>query len=113
MSLKFLQAKKRASTDQKVTDMLKFFQTETNPEKRQQAANNLIVLARENSGAERLMARKAPEQFAKMLRDQKLEHNVKLAIIRTLGELLKGDAARVCFNLIRNCIDSDLWLFLP
>ena len=91
----WFQAKKRASVDQKVTDMLDFFAKETNADKRQQAANNLIVLAREKSGAERLMERKAPENFAKMLKDKNLDHGIRLAIVRTLAELLKGDPVRV------------------
>jgi protein unc-45 len=84
-----------------VTDMLKFLHSETDNEKRRQAANNLIVLAREKAGAELLMSRpQALEKMVKMLKEPNLDAEIRLTIVRTIGELLKGDPARVRYFMI-------------
>ncbi|GAV04806.1 hypothetical protein RvY_15029 [Ramazzottius varieornatus] len=95
---------KQANTDQKVTDMMKYLSGgETDAEKRRQAASNLVVLAREKSGAERLMDKRAPEQFVKILKDKNADPEVKLTVVRALAELFKGDIPR-CRELLRNRI---------
>ena len=78
-------------------DMMKYLSGgEADVEKRRHAASNLVVLAREKSGAERLMDKHAPEQFAKILKDQNADVEVKLTVVRALAELFKGDVPRVC-----------------
>ncbi|XP_055343715.1 protein unc-45 homolog B-like [Paramacrobiotus metropolitanus] len=97
-------SKKQASTEQRVTEMMKMFGPDVKDvEKRRQAASNLIVLARDKAGAEKLMERKIPEQFVKFLKDPSLDKEVRLSLVRALGELFKGDVTR-CRELLRKRI---------
>ena len=57
-------------------------------EKREKAADNLVVLARERNGADMLFKEGAIPQIARLM---KVETNVtiRLSLIRTIGELAK------------------------
>ena len=76
--------------------MLQYLHTETDKEKRRHAANNLIVLSRERAGADLLVNKpQVLEKMIKLLKDSTLDPEIRLTIIRTFGELLKGDPVRV------------------
>ena len=57
-------------------------------EKREKAADNLVVLAREKSGAEMLVKEGAIPQIARLM---KVEKNgpIRLSLIRCIGEMVK------------------------
>ncbi|GIX73165.1 protein unc-45 homolog B [Caerostris extrusa] len=87
-------AKEQASTMNKVKTMFEYLLgEETSAENRLQAANNIVVLAKEKAGAEMIMQESG---VTKLLAAMKLEKNeeISLAVIRALGELCKNNIPR-------------------
>lgn len=87
-------AKEQASTINKVKNMFEYLLgDETSSEKRQQAANNMVVLAKEKAGAELIIREKG---IAKLLAAKKLEKSeeISTAVIRTFSELCKNNTDR-------------------
>jgi len=93
---KAVQAKlgEMAQTANKVKSMFDIvFTIEGDSEKREKAADNLIVLAREKAGAELLFKEGVVEKITRLL---KMEKNIKirLSCVRVFGELAKKDTER-------------------
>ncbi|XP_076344799.1 unc-45 myosin chaperone isoform X2 [Tachypleus tridentatus] len=87
-------AKEQSSTINKVKQMLEvLLQPEENVEKKVQATNNLIVLAREKSGAHIIASEKGIE---KLVSEMKMTKNMELsiALIRVLGEICRSNVDR-------------------
>lgn len=64
-----------------------------------QAANNIVVLAKEKAGAELILKENG---IAKLLAAKKIEKNeeISLAVIRTFSELCKNNVDRVSIIII-------------
>ena len=62
-------------------------------EKREKAADNLVVLARERAGAELLEKEGAIPQIARLMKVEK-NATIRLSIIRCIGELCKKSPGR-------------------
>ena len=78
-----------SQTSTKVKNMFEIvFDPAKDKEKREKAADNLVVLARERNGADMLFKEGAIPQIARLM---KVETNVtiRLSLIRTIGELAK------------------------
>ncbi|XP_022248788.1 protein unc-45 homolog B-like [Limulus polyphemus] len=87
-------AKEQSSTINKVKQMLDILlKPEENIEKKVQATNNLIVLAREKSGAHIIACEKGIE---KLVNGLKITKNLELsiAVIRVLGEICRNNVDR-------------------
>ncbi|KAG8191985.1 hypothetical protein JTE90_002255 [Oedothorax gibbosus] len=87
-------AKEKASTVSKVKTMFDYLLgDDTTAENRLQAANNIVVLAKEKAGAELIMSESG---ITKLLAAMKLEKNeeISLAAIRAFGELCKNNIPR-------------------
>lgn len=74
-------------------------------DKRRTAANNLFSVAKDKTGANYLMEKKAPEMFVKLLKDSSTDASIRLAVVRALGELFRGDVPRV--SVCRNNLPLD------
>ncbi|XP_033646594.1 protein unc-45 homolog B-like [Asterias rubens] len=86
-------AKNLSTTDSKVSQMFTALLDETSDiERRQQAANNLIVLAREPAGAERIFAEGAVSKIQHILSSNHKE--LILAGLRVLSCLCRGHRSR-------------------
>lgn len=91
--------RQNAQTQSKVEGMNKYaFDMSVDKDKRETAMNNLIVLARENAGAEIIMKFGIVHQIKKVL---KIEKNKELfvAAIRIIGELCKHSPERTTLVL--------------
>ena len=91
-----------SQTSTKVKNMFEIvFDIEKDKEKREKAADNLVVLGREKNGAEMLFKEGAIPQIARLM---KIEKNItiRLSLIRTIGELAKKniDIAR---SILQEC----------
>ena len=78
-----------SQTSTKVKNMFEIvFDIGKDKEKREKAADNLVVLAREKSGAEMLVKEGAIPQIARLM---KVEKNgpIRLSLIRCIGEMVK------------------------
>merc|ERR1711963_587869 len=96
MGFKGVQAKfeEVSQTANKVKNMFDIvFTLEGDTEKREKAADNLIVLAREKAGSELLYKEGVVARIVRLL---KVEKNVKirLSCVRVIGELAKKDMER-------------------
>ncbi|XP_056115728.1 protein unc-45 homolog B [Rhinichthys klamathensis goyatoka] len=81
------------STDSRVQNMFDIlFSDESDKEKREKAANNLIVLAREDAGAERIFQENGVPLLVQLIDTGKPE--MILAAIRTLSGMCTGHRAR-------------------
>ncbi|XP_035224190.1 protein unc-45 homolog B-like, partial [Stegodyphus dumicola] len=92
-------AKEQASTVNKVKNMFEYLLgEETSAENKLQAANNIIVLAKENASAELIMEQSG---ITKLLAAMKLEKSeeISIAVIRTLGELCRNNPVRTILVL--------------
>uniref|UniRef100_A0A8C2HUD4 Protein unc-45 homolog B n=2 Tax=Cyprinus carpio TaxID=7962 RepID=A0A8C2HUD4_CYPCA len=82
------------STDSRVQNMFDIlFSDESDKEKQEKAANNLIVLAREDAGAERIFQNNGVPLLVQLIDTGKPE--MILAAIRTLSGMCTGHRARV------------------
>ena len=93
---KAVQAKlgEMAQTSNKVKSMFDIvFNIEADSEKREKAADNLIVLAREKAGAELLFKDGVVAKIARLLKVEK-DRKIRLSCIRVFGELAKKDIQR-------------------
>ncbi|RZF48427.1 hypothetical protein LSTR_LSTR011380 [Laodelphax striatellus] len=91
--------KKNAQVENKVSQMFRYaFNIEEAKDKRQTAMNNLLVLAKEKSGAFALQEAGIYHKIGSLL---KVETNdeIFIAAIRTIGELCKGSA-----DMAKNCL---------
>lgn len=80
--------KEEASTDNRVTSMFKYALDGTvDDEKREQAAENLIVLSRDRAGSQLIMAHNGFESLLKMVNGQ--NDKIALSAVRTISELIK------------------------
>jgi len=83
-----------AQTGNKVKSMFDIvFTLEEDTSKREQGADNLIVLAREKSGAEMLYKSDAIQKIVRLLKVEK-NTKIRLSCIRVIGELAKKDVDR-------------------
>ncbi|KAK9970971.1 hypothetical protein ABG768_026872 [Culter alburnus] len=81
------------STDSRVQNMFDIlFSDESDKEKREKAANNLIVLAREDAGAERIFENNGVPLLVQLIDTGKPE--MILAAVRTLSGMCTGHRAR-------------------
>lgn len=93
---KAVQAKlaEMAKTSNKVKNMFDIvFNLEADNEKREKAADNLIVLARERAGAELLYKDGVVTKIARLLKVEK-DRKIRLSCVRVFGELAKKDIDR-------------------
>jgi len=93
---KAVQAKlaEMAKTSNKVKNMFDIvFNLEADSEKREKAADNLIVLARERAGAELLYKDGVVTKIARLLKVEK-DRKIRLSCVRVFGELAKKDIDR-------------------
>ncbi|XP_053128386.1 protein unc-45 homolog A [Hemicordylus capensis] len=83
-----------SSTDAKVEQMFKMLldPEEKDPDKKQKAAQNLIVLAREEPGAEKIFQSDGVRLLLQLLDTSRLD--LKLAALRTLTGLCQGHRSR-------------------
>lgn len=82
--------KEEATTSNRVATMFKYvFDEKTEPEKREQAAENLIVLARDRAGAELIVASNGLESLLKVVQGR--NEKVALSAVRTISELIKDE----------------------
>ncbi|XP_049797929.1 protein unc-45 homolog B [Schistocerca nitens] len=87
--------RENAQTNNKVSQMMNYVcDTSTEKEKRETAANNLVVLARERAGAECLYAADAHRRLAQVAHSEPKGSAVCLAIIRCIGELCRNHEDR-------------------
>ncbi|XP_072175845.1 protein unc-45 homolog B-like [Diadema setosum] len=85
--------KSMSSTNSKVEQMFAALNDpSTDAEKRRQAANNLIVLAREPAGAERIFAERGVDRMKLLIKSDDTE--LKLAGLRVMSCLCNGHKAR-------------------
>jgi len=78
-----------SQTSSKVKNMFEIvFDLEKDNEKRQKAADNLVVLARERDGADLLFKEGVLPQIARLMKVEK-NGTIRLSLIRTIGELAK------------------------
>ena len=78
-----------SQTSTKVKNMFEIvFDIAKEQEKREKAADNLVVLAREKSGAELLYKEGAIPQIARLMKVEKNNH-IRLSLIRCIGEMVK------------------------
>uniref|UniRef100_A0A8B9KSG6 Protein unc-45 homolog B n=1 Tax=Astyanax mexicanus TaxID=7994 RepID=A0A8B9KSG6_ASTMX len=88
-----IQQKTSFSTDSRVQNMFDIlFSEEEDKEKKEKAANNLIVLAREDAGAERIFQNNGVALLMQLIETGKAE--MILAAIRTLSGMCTGHRAR-------------------
>merc|ERR1712013_650535 len=88
------QINEMASTKNKVTKMMELvFNAESEKDKRETAADNMITLAREKVGAELLFKEGV---IGKIVRLMKVEKNpkIRLSLVRVFGDLGKSDMER-------------------
>ena len=93
---KAVQAKlaEMAKTSNKVKSMFELvFNIEADTEKREKAADNLIVLARDKSGAELLYKEGVIQKIFRLLKVEK-DKKIRLSCVRVFGELAKKDMDR-------------------
>ena len=91
-----------SQTSTKVKNMFEIvFDLTGDKEKREKAADNLVVLAREKSGAEMLHKEGAVPQIARLM---KVEQNVtiRLSLIRSIGEMCKK-SQEIAKNVLKEC----------
>ena len=89
-------------TSNKVKNMFEIvFDITKDTEKREKAADNLIVLGRERDGADMLFKDGVLPQIARLM---KVEKNIKirLAMIRTIGELAKK-SEEIARAILKEC----------
>lgn len=87
-------AKEQASTVNRVKNMFEYLLgDDTSAENRTQAANNLVVLAREKAGSEIMMQEHGVNKLLAAMKVEKQE-DISLACIRIFGELCKHSPAR-------------------
>ena len=83
-----------SKTSTKVKTMLEMvFDLEKETEKREQAANNLVILARERAGSELLYKESVVPQIARLMKVEK-NATIRLAMIRTIGGLCQKNEER-------------------
>jgi tetratricopeptide (TPR) repeat protein len=83
-----------AETGNKVKSMFDIvFKLDEDNEKREKAADNLIVLSRERSGAEMLFKNDVIPKIVRLLKVEK-NKSIRLSCIRVFGELAKKDVDR-------------------
>jgi len=83
-----------AQTSNKVKNMFDIvFTLEGDTEKREKAADNLIVLSREKAGAELLFKEGVVPQISRLLKVEK-DIKIRLSCVRVFGELAKKDMER-------------------
>jgi len=83
-----------SKTGTKVKNMFEIvFDPSQEKEKREKAADNLVVLARERAGAEVLYKENVIPQIAKLMKVEK-DSTIRLSIIRCVGELTKKSEER-------------------
>jgi len=83
-----------AQTANKVKSMFEIvFTLEGDTEKREKAADNLIVLSREKAGAELLFKEGVVEKIVRLLKVEKND-KIRLSCVRVFGELAKKDTER-------------------
>uniref|UniRef100_A0AAY5KSG6 Protein unc-45 homolog B n=1 Tax=Esox lucius TaxID=8010 RepID=A0AAY5KSG6_ESOLU len=98
-----IQAKTSFSTDSRVQNMFDILlDEESDKEKKEKAANNLVVLAREDAGAERIFQNNGVALLLDLLGTGKVE--MVLAAIRTFAGMCTGHKARVRARERRNSI---------
>ena len=84
-------AKQNATTTSKVTQMLKYLtQKDVDLDKKLQAGNNLIVLARDK-GSAKLIIESNGLQILLSIFKSKCDSRIKISCVRCLGELCKND----------------------
>ena len=91
-----------SQTSTKVKNMFEIvFDLTGDKEKREKAADNLVVLARERSGAEMLHKEGAVPQIARLM---KVEQNVtiRLSLIRSIGEMCKK-SQEIARSVLKEC----------
>ncbi|KAK0176381.1 hypothetical protein PV328_000524 [Microctonus aethiopoides] len=87
--------KQNSRVTAKVSQMLEMaFNMNTNEEKREMAMNNLLVLSRENSGAEIMFKEGIILNILKLLKVEKNNDEIIIAAIRIIAELCKNNAER-------------------
>lgn len=87
-------SRKNAQTANKVTQMVQIaFDLTATEEKRKTAVNNLLVLAKEESGAELLSKEGVPHKIAKMVKVEKC-NEIILNGIRTVDEICRRSLTR-------------------
>ena len=97
-----LKINEMGQTSNKVKNMFEIvFDITKDTEKREKAADNLIVLGRERDGADMLFKDGVLPQIARLM---KVEKNIKirLAMIRTIGELAKK-SEEIARAILKEC----------
>ena len=97
-----LQLNELSQTSTKVKNMFELvFDVTKDKEKREKGADNLVVLAREKSGAEMLHKEGAIPQMARLM---KVEQNVtiRLSLIRSIGEMCKK-SQEIAKSVLKEC----------
>ena len=98
----FFQLNELSQTSTKVKNMFELvFDVTNDKEKREKGADNLVVLAREKSGAEMLHKEGAVPQIARLM---KVEQNItiRLSLIRSIGEMCKK-SAEIAKSVLKEC----------
>ncbi|XP_055540782.1 protein unc-45 homolog B [Wyeomyia smithii] len=87
-------ARQRAQTSNKVTQMFQIaFDLTASPEKREQAMNNIVVLARESAGAEVMLKEGLITRIGKLLKVEK-NNNIYMNAIRAIDTVCTKSADR-------------------
>jgi len=91
-----------AQTANKVKSMFDLvFDPSKESEKRRKAADNLVYLAKDKAGAENLFKEGSVQQIAKLMKIEK-DHNIRLSLIRCIGEISKKNREYV-LAILTNC----------
>ena len=77
------------------------FDVGNDKEKREKGADNLVVLAREKSGAEMLHKEGAIERIARLMKVEQ-NVNIRLSLIRSIGEMCKK-SQEIAKSVLKEC----------
>lgn len=91
-----------SQTSTKVKNMFELvFDVGNDKEKREKGADNLVVLAREKSGAEMLHKEGAIERIARLMKVEQ-NVNIRLSLIRSIGEMCKK-SQEIAKSVLKEC----------
>ena len=91
-----------SQTDNKVKSMMELvFDITKDKEKREKGSANLVVLARERSGAELLHKAGVNNEIARLMKIEK-DIPIRLNLIRCIGELCKK-GIDICKDVLKSC----------
>ena len=97
-----LQLTELSQTSTKVKNMFELvFDVGNDKEKREKGADNLVVIAREKSGAEMLHKEGAIPQIARLMKVEQ-NVNIRLSLIRSIGEMCKK-SQEIAKSVLKEC----------